>query len=84
MAPAGYYVDTSDHTTLLQCNDGDSSREFSLGGASACTECPKGYECVSTASAPTICPIGTWSVAGQASCTECAAGEDCPYLDDSS
>ena len=51
---------------------------FSLGGQTACTECPAGYACPDQESSDAVaCASGYYSLGGAASCTICPAGSYC-------
>ena len=39
------------------------SDQYSLAGATACTDCPAGYSCASASVAPVICALGEYSAA---------------------
>ena len=64
----------------MACADG----KYTLGGATACLDCPGGYECRNRGESPTKCQIGTSSTIGAATCTQCIPGVDCDEMNSNS
>lgn len=86
---SGKYQEQTGQTSCDDCPAGKSctaslasncaAGSYSLGGEATCTTCPAGSMCPTPATAPTVCPDGSYtSATGQSLCNQCPAGSECP------
>jgi len=73
---------TGGSASMTTCSSADGSASYFTGaGPPVCILVPPGYKFVSTTSAPSPCPPGTYSLFGAISCTTCPANSFCPVTD---
>uniref|UniRef100_A0A0G4HKZ7 Tyrosine-protein kinase ephrin type A/B receptor-like domain-containing protein n=1 Tax=Chromera velia CCMP2878 TaxID=1169474 RepID=A0A0G4HKZ7_9ALVE len=74
LCPPGFECAIGKLTTKpVACSPG----YYALGGATACTQCPAGYNCPNAYRGPEPCGPGTYSSAGAVKCTKCNAAYPC-------